>query len=193
MSLASLQRLLGDLRGLDIGSLASEGRNPGGEDVIEARAGSEQEDPYHQTLRSEMTTLLERAIGELPARGREVLALYHFAELTMKEVGAVLGIGESHVSQIHTATLIRLRATMRDLLGNTTPSSVPPATTLARRPKVHRADPAVAKILSQEEIDQWHAVGRRQDALGRVVPLCHVADEIVHIVCHGREAQKSTA
>ena len=126
MSLESLQHLLGDLRGLDIGSLASEGRNPGGEDVIEARAGSEQEDPYHQTLRSEMATLLERAIGELPARGREVLALYHFGELTMKEVGAALGIGESHVSQIHTAALVRLRATMRNLLHNTPPSSLPP-------------------------------------------------------------------
>lgn len=123
MSLESLQRLLGDLRGLDIGSLASDGRDPGGEDVIEALADSEQEDPYHQTLRSEMASLLERAIGELPVRGREVLALYDLGELTMKEVGAVLGIGESHVSQIHTATLARLRATMRDLLDNASPSN----------------------------------------------------------------------
>jgi len=126
MSLESLQRLLGDLRGLDIGSLASDGRNAGGDDVIEALADSEQEDPYHQTLRSEMIRLLDRAIGELPARGREVLALYHFGELTMKEVGAVLGIGESHVSQIHTAALVRLRATMRDLLDNAPPSNLPP-------------------------------------------------------------------
>jgi RNA polymerase sigma factor for flagellar operon FliA len=63
-----------------------------------------------------MMSLLERAIGELPVREREVLSLYHFEELTMKEVGAVLGIGESRVSQIHTAALLRLRATMREWL-----------------------------------------------------------------------------
>ncbi len=123
MSLESLQRLLGDLRGLDIGSLPWEGSDPNGEDALEARAGSEQEDPYHQTLRSEMTGLLERAIAELSAREREVLALYHFEELTMKEVGAVLGIGESRVSQIHTAALLRLRAAMRALLQDAPPQS----------------------------------------------------------------------
>ncbi|MBZ5503175.1 MAG: FliA/WhiG family RNA polymerase sigma factor [Acidobacteriia bacterium] len=127
MSLESLQRLLGDLRGLDIGSLPWESSDSSGEDVMEARAGSDQEDPYHQTLRSEMQGLLERAIGELPAREREVLALYHFEELTMKEVGAVLGIGESRVSQIHTAALLRLRATMRELLQNTPPQPNVPA------------------------------------------------------------------
>ena len=193
MSLVSLQRLLGDLRGLDIGSLASEGRNQGGEDAIEALAGSEEQDPYHQTLRSEMITLLERAIGELPARGREVLALYHFAELTMKEVGAALGIGESHVSQIHTAAMIRLRATMRDLLHNATPSTLSTATALARPPKVHRAGPVVAKIQSRKGIDQMHAVGARHDVLGCVVSLSNVADEIVRVVGHGRETQKSAA
>jgi RNA polymerase sigma factor for flagellar operon FliA len=39
-----------------------------------------------------------------------VLSLYYFEELTMKEVGAVLGIGESRVSQIHSLAMIRLRA-----------------------------------------------------------------------------------
>ena len=117
ISLESLQRLLGDLRGLDIGSLQSEGDDFGGETLVPARAGSEEEDPYHHALRSEMTGLLERAIGELPEREREVLALYHFEELTMKEIGAVLGIGESRVSQIHAAALLRLRVRLPELLG----------------------------------------------------------------------------
>ncbi len=68
-----------------------------------------------------MTDLLAKATGELSAREREVLTLYHFKELTMKEFGTVLGIGESRVSQIHTATLQRLRTRLRDLaivLGN---------------------------------------------------------------------------
>jgi RNA polymerase sigma factor for flagellar operon FliA len=52
----------------------------------------------------------------LPPRQRQILALYHFKELTMKEIGETLGIGESRVSQIHTAALLRLRTHLHDLL-----------------------------------------------------------------------------
>lgn len=115
ISLEGLHRLLRDLRGLDLGSLQGEAIDPGGEESAQDPA-VDQEDPYHLALRSEMRGLLEKAIGELPAREREVLALYHFEELTMKEVGAVLGIRESRVSQIHTAAVIWLRARLRELL-----------------------------------------------------------------------------
>ena len=74
-------------------------RGPGVESVFAARSD-----------------LLERAIGELPERERRVLALYHFEELTMKEVGSVIGIGESRVSQIHTEALVRLRARMHEVM-----------------------------------------------------------------------------
>ena len=123
VSLTSLQHLLGELRGLDIGSLQAEVNAPFGEEAIQPRPGADQEDPYHQALRSEMAAILEKAIGELPCREREVLALYHYEELTMKEVGAVLGIGESRVSQIHSAALLRLRGRMRELLEKSLPES----------------------------------------------------------------------
>jgi RNA polymerase sigma factor for flagellar operon FliA len=116
MTLEGLQHLLGDLRGLNIGSLQADADEPGGKEVLQACAGAEEDNPYHQTLRSEMTHLLERAIGELPDRQRKVLALYHFEELTMKEVGAVFGINESRVSQVHTAAMLRLRVRLRELL-----------------------------------------------------------------------------
>jgi RNA polymerase sigma factor for flagellar operon FliA len=51
-----------------------------------------------------------------------VLALYYSEELTMKEVGAVLGIGESRVSQIHSAVVIRLRARLQTLLRSVAPA-----------------------------------------------------------------------
>jgi RNA polymerase sigma factor for flagellar operon FliA len=122
ITLESLQHLLGDLRGLDIGSLQAEANEPGaGEDALQKSAGVDEEDPYHQTLRSEMTALLAKAVGELPQREREVLALYHYEELTMKEVGAVLGIGESRVSQIHTTALLRLRVRLDELLHGNAP------------------------------------------------------------------------
>ena len=66
-------------------------------------------------------------MGELPEREREVLALYHYEELTMKEVGAVLGIGESRVSQIHTTALLRLRARLRDLMARPAAAAAAPA------------------------------------------------------------------
>jgi RNA polymerase sigma factor for flagellar operon FliA len=132
MSLEDLQHLMGDLRGLDIGSLQADSNEPGsGEEALQYRPGSEDEDPFHQTLRSEMTGLLAKAVGELPAREREVLALYHFEELTMKEVGAALGIGESRVSQIHTAALLRLRVRLRELLDKKQPQATPPALRMA--------------------------------------------------------------
>ena len=128
ITLESLQHLLGDLRGLDIGSLQADANDPNGDELAaQNRPAADQEDPYHLTLRAEMSGLLEKAIGELPARERQVLALYHFEELTMKEVGAVLGIGESRVSQIHTAAVIRLRARLRELIGNGSKTAAQPA------------------------------------------------------------------
>jgi RNA polymerase sigma factor FliA len=52
----------------------------------------------------------EHAIKE-----QRVLALYYYEELTMKEVGVALGIGESRVSQIHSLAMVRLRARLNSL------------------------------------------------------------------------------
>src|ERR1700740_8039 len=71
--------------------------------------------PFFLCLRSEMKDLLTRAIEELPEKERQVLALYYYEELTMKEVGAVMGVGESRVSQIHSMAVIRLRARLAEL------------------------------------------------------------------------------
>ncbi len=121
MTLDDLQHLLGDLRGLDVGSLHVDASEPSDEKALQISATTDEDNPYHQTLRLEMTELLEMAIGELPDRERQVLALYRFEELTMKEVGAVLGVGESRVSQVHTAALLRLRARLRELLDHPRP------------------------------------------------------------------------
>jgi RNA polymerase sigma factor for flagellar operon FliA len=125
VSLESLQRLRADLRGLEIGSLQSDAAEDGGKEAIELVASSPEEDPYHQTLRSEMASLLERMIAELPGSERQVIVFYHFQELTMREVGALLHIGESRVSQIHTSALLRLRTRLPELLKEIAPQSKP--------------------------------------------------------------------
>jgi len=117
MSLDKFQHLLGELRGLDLRSLQSETREEGSErgpgNVAPATTA---EDPFSLCFRSEMRGLLSQAIAELPERERRLLALYYYEELTMKEVGAVLGIGEARVSQLHSTAIIRLRARMNEML-----------------------------------------------------------------------------
>jgi len=117
IGLDKFQHLLGELRGLDLRSLQSETGEEGSErELRAANQNVSSEDPFSLCLRSEMTGLLAKAVEELPERERQLLALYYYEELTMKEAGAVLGIGEARVSQLHSAAIIRLRARMSELL-----------------------------------------------------------------------------
>jgi len=117
MRLDKFQHLLGELRGLDLRSLPSENREEGSErGVRNVAPATTAEDPFSLCFRSEMKGLLSQAIAELPEREHQLLALYYYEELTMKEVGAVLGIGEARVSQLHSTAIIRLRARMNELL-----------------------------------------------------------------------------
>ena len=52
-------------------------------------------------------------IAELETQEQQVLALYYQEEVTMREVGEVIGVGESRVSQIHSTALVKLRARLR--------------------------------------------------------------------------------
>jgi RNA polymerase sigma factor for flagellar operon FliA len=114
LELEEFQHLLGELRGLDLGSLQGHFDENSGDDQLSGVAVRPEEDPFNVTLRSEMRTLLAQAIDELEKNERQVLALYYLEELTMKEVGLIMNVGESRVSQIHTAALIRLRARLRE-------------------------------------------------------------------------------
>jgi RNA polymerase sigma factor for flagellar operon FliA len=61
----------------------------------------------------EKKAILAQAIQELPEQERIVIALYYYERLMLKEIGAVLGISESRVSQIHTKALTRLGGKLR--------------------------------------------------------------------------------
>ena len=60
-----------------------------------------------------MRMTLERAIGTLPERYQKVVFLYYTNELTMKEIGDVLGVNESRVSQIHKTALKRMAVALQ--------------------------------------------------------------------------------
>lgn len=117
MPLEGFQILLGELRGLDLGSLQTESSDSKSEDdVVSYRVGGAEADPFTQCMRGEMNSLVATALEDLDTKEKQVMTLYYMEELTMKEVGAVLGVGESRVSQIHSVALIRLRARLGELL-----------------------------------------------------------------------------
>ena len=116
LELSAFQHLLGEIKGLEIGSFHVESSHDGrDEDLCEYLPDDPEDTPYHRCLESEMKQMLSRVIGELPEKERQVLALYYYEELTMKEVGVALGVGESRVSQIHSMAIVRLRARMSEL------------------------------------------------------------------------------
>ncbi|MEK8024147.1 MAG: RNA polymerase sigma factor WhiG [Candidatus Hydrogenedentota bacterium] len=73
-------------------------------------AGSEKDHPNFKIEREEVKQTLIEAIKALPPREKEVIALYYYEELTLKEIGLVLGVTESRVSQLHSKAIFRLKA-----------------------------------------------------------------------------------
>jgi RNA polymerase sigma factor for flagellar operon FliA len=115
MSLAAYQQLLGELKGLDIGTLHMERSEDSGEEELAYIPNKPDEDPLFRCLRGEMRQRLADAIAELPERERLVMTLYYYEEMTMKEIGLTLGVVESRVSQIHASAVLHLRVLLADL------------------------------------------------------------------------------
>src|ERR1019366_6139216 len=95
MTLEEFQHLLDEIRGLEVGSLQIVSLEDGREtDLGQNLPGPANQDPLFLCLQGERRQMLADAITQLPKREQQVLALYYQEELTMKEVGAVLGVGD---------------------------------------------------------------------------------------------------
>ncbi|MCX7725634.1 MAG: sigma-70 family RNA polymerase sigma factor, partial [Chitinispirillaceae bacterium] len=66
--------------------------------------------PLKELSFNEVKNILKGAIEELSEKERLVIALYHYEELTLKEIGVVLELTESRVSQIHSKAILKLRS-----------------------------------------------------------------------------------
>jgi RNA polymerase sigma factor for flagellar operon FliA len=115
LDLEEYQSLLGDLKGLEIGTLHVEHNEDSGEEEMAYIPGRPEEDPLFCCLRGELQEKLTGAIDRLPERERLVMTLYYFEELTMREIGLALGVVESRVSQIHTSAVLHLRVALQDI------------------------------------------------------------------------------
>src|SRR5207237_5638041 len=76
---------------------------------------SEPESPDEAYERNETRDRVRAAIQSLPWRERKVIGLYYYGEVTMKHIGAEIGVNESRVSQLHARALRRLRDALGDM------------------------------------------------------------------------------
>ncbi|CAN5313940.1 FliA/WhiG family RNA polymerase sigma factor [soil metagenome] len=98
--------------------------NTGGGDavaLIDTIEDTEAADPQGSLSQTEMKEAIGEAIARLPEREKLVVTLYYYEELTLREIGEVLGVTESRVSQLHTKAVLRLKAR---LSGSTTRASL---------------------------------------------------------------------
>jgi RNA polymerase sigma factor for flagellar operon FliA len=90
--------------------LWSGGERDDAQSAIGAIRDDTADDPVAVFEVSEVKEILAGAIDRLPEREKTVIALYYYEGLTLKEIGQVLGVTESRVSQLHTKAVLRLRA-----------------------------------------------------------------------------------
>ncbi len=115
LGLDEYQQLLGDLKGLEIGTLHMERNEDSGEEELAYIPGRPEDDPLFHCLRGELEDRLADAISKLPDRERLVMTLYYYEEMTMREIGLALGVVESRVSQVHASAVVHLRVALKDL------------------------------------------------------------------------------
>ncbi|KAB3531358.1 FliA/WhiG family RNA polymerase sigma factor [Alkaliphilus serpentinus] len=80
------------------------------EGSIKNLSGSKENTPEEILCGQETKQILQTSIELLPEREKQVISLYYFEELTYKEIGAILGISESRVSQLHSKAISRLKS-----------------------------------------------------------------------------------
>jgi RNA polymerase sigma factor for flagellar operon FliA len=136
MSLDELQTTLTQLDGLYlVGQQATSSQDHAESyDLIESAPSAGGDNPFDLCLEGERKAQLAEAVSRMSEREQLILSLYYKEELTMKEISQIVGIAVSRVSQIHAATMVKLRASLSHLREEAT---APP---VHRRPVCQGAD-----------------------------------------------------
>jgi RNA polymerase sigma factor for flagellar operon FliA len=82
--------------------------------LLETISDDRASDPASLTDSTDLRDTLSEAIARLPEREKAVVALYYYDNLTLREIGEVLGVTESRVSQLHTKAILRLKGSLRE-------------------------------------------------------------------------------
>lgn len=156
LSTHALYGLLDEVRSTNLVSLDEYVQGKDGEgqtrlvDAVEDREGL---DPSDRIDIEDLKEVMNGAIMRLPSRERLVIALYYYEELTLKEIGAILSVSESRISQIHTKAVIRLRSKlksqMRALISGLMGRGIPQEFSSAERQGARVVIRDIAKILAE--------------------------------------------
>lgn len=116
LSLDDYYRRLKEIQGvflLDIEIFRTKFSKLGEEDIFNLVMDEDENHPFHLFCLVELKEVLARAIGELTNKEKMVISLYYYEELTLKEIGEVLGYTESRICQIHTKAILKLRSKLK--------------------------------------------------------------------------------
>ena len=113
MTLAEYQEMLSDGGGHQLVYYEDFHDAESGDSFLDRHFADEAGDPLNALLDGDFRQAVIDAIEALPPREKILMGLYYEEELNLKEIGAVMGVSESRVSQLHTPAVARLRATLR--------------------------------------------------------------------------------
>lgn len=116
LSLEAYYDLLNEIKGislLDLEEIRQKLSDLSEEDPLGVVEEQADQDPFEKLRVEELKEILGRAIKTLSPKEQQVLALYYYEELTLKEIGEVLGYTESRICQIHGKAILKLRAKLR--------------------------------------------------------------------------------
>ena len=115
LSLGDYQEMLGDSGGHQLLYYEDFRSDEEGNDSFLDRYAVDDEDPLRALMESDFRQAVIDAIDALPEREKMLMGLYYEEELNLKEIGAVMGVSESRVSQLHTQAVARLRTFLKEL------------------------------------------------------------------------------
>jgi RNA polymerase sigma factor for flagellar operon FliA len=114
LSLGDYQEMLGDSGGHQL-VYYEDFHDEEGNDSWLDRYAVDDEDPLRALMETDFRQAVIDAIDALPPREKLLMGLYYEEELNLKEIGAVMGVSESRVSQLHSQAVARMRAYLKEL------------------------------------------------------------------------------
>ncbi len=118
VGLSDFQKLMLKISGTSILSLNDvwyTGEDNDKVSIVESIESPQSLNPDTIVEKDEIKRVIIEAIGELPDKEKKVLVLYYYEDLTLKEIGKVLEVTESRISQLHTKAIMRLRAKLTNI------------------------------------------------------------------------------
>lgn len=114
LSLDAYQEMLGGGGGHQLIYYEDFHDNEDGEHFLDRYAMDLADDPLQLLMNAGFRSAVIQAIEDLPEREKILMGLYYEQEMNLKEIGAIMGVSESRVSQLHSQAIARMRAKLRE-------------------------------------------------------------------------------